>query len=509
MRYVPLVSLITSFRPCSISGNKAAKARNWSIPVVNHTWLEDCFIQWRNLSVGLEKYVAFPPGLDFSDHLGERGVQREVILDTLPDLIDEMTVERDEINSIGQGSIRRNGESSPQVAVKRSKARRVQGEGAMDRPESGHGMDADARSQPTGEQVVEDDHMQVDRPVVSCDSAANPERNRTGRSSGGTAEHTSPLRQPTHPPQRTHEGPSSAGNRRLRADPGTTEDAPSPTKRSAHDKSTVTGTPVMSPSKSRSTTPLRMESVLMPPKGTGKALRKSPQQSVIRTSPVKSNRKGGETRPESVSTELAPPLSSLAVDTTMDQEEGPARRTSRRSAANKASQRLRDEVMPDVVNFEKELRRGHMRAANLLKSERGEEKTDIAPKALMKGKKRASIQLTMEDVVSSDGEHERKKRRLSGTRTNDHFKGRDDDDRADITEASSQGSVEFLSNKGGTKVAKAKKPSSYRDSRQVEPVPHDSFFYLTGHSDKSVRILATQVTLDETEEKVWLKVHDS
>ena len=508
MRYVPLVSLITSFRPCSISGNKAIKARNWSIPVVNHTWLEDCFIQWKNLSVGLEKYVAFPPGLDFSDHLGERGVQREVILDTLPDLIDEMKFERGEINSIGQGSIRRNRESSPQVAVKRSKACRVQGEDAMDRPESGHRMDADAQSQPTGEQVVEDDHMQVDRPVVSCDSVANPERNRTGRSSGGTAEHTSPLRQPTHPPQRTHEGPSSAGNRRLRADPGITEDAPSPTKRSAYDKSTVTGTPVMSPSKSRSTTPLRMESVLMPPKGIGKALRKSPQQSVIRTSPVKSNRKGGETRPESVSTELAPPLSSPTADTAMDQEEGRSRRTSRRSAANKASQRLRDEVMPDVVNFEKELRRGHTRAANLLKSERGEEKADIAPKALMKGKKRASIQLTMEDVVS-DGEHERKKRRLSGTRANDYFKGHDDDNRADLTEASSQGSVEFLSNKGGTKVAKAKKPSSYRDSRQVEPVPHGSFCYLTGHSDKSVRILATQVTLDETEEKVWLKVDDS
>jgi hypothetical protein len=162
--------------------------------------------------------------------------------------------------------------------------------------------------------------------------------------------------------------------------------------------------------------------------------------------------------------------------------------------------------MPDVVNFEKELRRGHVRVASLLTSERGEEKTDTAPKVLTKGKKRASIQLTMEDVVSSDGEPERKKRRRDGAKVNDRSKERDDDDHADVTGASSQGSVEILSKKGGTKVAKAKKPPSFRDSRQVESTLHRLvLLYLTGHSDKSVRILATQVALDENEEKVWLK----
>ena len=462
MRYEPVVSLIASSRSCSISGNKATKARNWSIPVVNHTWLEDCFIQWKNLSVGLEKYVVFPPGLDFSNHLGERGIQRGAIFETLPDLIAEMILERDKINS---GSIRHDGEHSPHVAVKGPRARKVQGEDSMGRPETGHRMSVDAQPQPTDDHGVEDDHIQVDRPVASGDSVPNPERDRAGGLSGRTAEHTSPLRQPTHPPQRTHEGPSSAAKRRFRDDPGTTEDAPSPTKRSAYDKSTVTGTPVVSPSKSRATTPLRMESVLMPPKGTGEALRKSPQLSVIRTSPVKSNRKGGKARPESISAEFVPPFSSLTADATMDQEEGPSRRPSRRSAANKASQRLRDEVMPDVVNFEKELRRGHVRASNFLKSERGEERTDTVVKALTKGRKRASIRPTTEDAVS-DGEHERKKRRLGGAKADDRSKGHGDDDRTDITAgASSQGSVEFLSNKGGTKVAKAKEPCSYRDPR--------------------------------------------
>lgn len=54
---------------------------NWSIPVVNHLWLEDCFVQWRNLSVGAAKYIDFPPGVDFAQLLGERGVGRSVQLD--------------------------------------------------------------------------------------------------------------------------------------------------------------------------------------------------------------------------------------------------------------------------------------------------------------------------------------------------------------------------------------------------------------------------------------------
>ncbi len=54
-------------------GVKAVKARAWSLPVVNHTWLEDCFIQWRLLAPATEKYTIFPPDVDFSKLLGERG----------------------------------------------------------------------------------------------------------------------------------------------------------------------------------------------------------------------------------------------------------------------------------------------------------------------------------------------------------------------------------------------------------------------------------------------------
>ncbi|KAL0579150.1 regulator of Ty1 Transposition [Marasmius crinis-equi] len=60
------------------NGAKADRAYAWSIPVVNHLWLEDCFVQWRNLTVGVEKYIVHPKGLDFYSCLGKRGVSQAV-----------------------------------------------------------------------------------------------------------------------------------------------------------------------------------------------------------------------------------------------------------------------------------------------------------------------------------------------------------------------------------------------------------------------------------------------
>ncbi|TDL19364.1 hypothetical protein BD410DRAFT_792173 [Rickenella mellea] len=65
----------------SLQGEKTTKAREWSLPIVNHLWLEDCFIQWRNLTPANEKYIRFPQGMDFGKLLGERGVGRVVISD--------------------------------------------------------------------------------------------------------------------------------------------------------------------------------------------------------------------------------------------------------------------------------------------------------------------------------------------------------------------------------------------------------------------------------------------
>jgi len=179
----------------------------------------------------------------------------------------------------------------------------------------------------------------------------------------------------------------------------------------------------------------------------------------------------------------APPLSSFIADTTTDREEGPStKRTSRRSAANKATRRLREEVMPDVVNFEKEMRRGQVRAANFSpksERERGQEKTktDLLAKPLGKGRKRPSIQhaAAVEEDVSSDGEHEdehahKKRRRLSNTRSHhDRFEDHDDDGRTDVIGISSQGTAEIPSSKGGG--AKGTKLKRDSQSGQVESRP--------------------------------------
>ncbi|KAJ7178477.1 hypothetical protein C8R43DRAFT_1117863 [Mycena crocata] len=54
-----------------MGGIKTNKAQSWSIAVVNHTWLEDCFVQWRSLTPAVPKYIYFPPNLDFSPMLAD------------------------------------------------------------------------------------------------------------------------------------------------------------------------------------------------------------------------------------------------------------------------------------------------------------------------------------------------------------------------------------------------------------------------------------------------------
>ncbi|KAH0826410.1 hypothetical protein J3R83DRAFT_5383 [Lanmaoa asiatica] len=60
--------LVAGFQPSP----KTTRALSWSIPVVNHTWLEDCFVEWSALTVGLERYIVYPPGIDFGKMLMTR-----------------------------------------------------------------------------------------------------------------------------------------------------------------------------------------------------------------------------------------------------------------------------------------------------------------------------------------------------------------------------------------------------------------------------------------------------
>ncbi|KAJ7503101.1 BRCT domain-containing protein, partial [Mycena galericulata] len=60
------------------SGPKTDKAADWSITVVNHTWLEDCFLRWQSLTPALHRYISYPAGIDFANILGERGLGKDI-----------------------------------------------------------------------------------------------------------------------------------------------------------------------------------------------------------------------------------------------------------------------------------------------------------------------------------------------------------------------------------------------------------------------------------------------
>ncbi|KAF7297862.1 hypothetical protein HMN09_01007000 [Mycena chlorophos] len=55
------------------NGAKVQSAINFNVPVVNHIWLEDCFIQWKAVHLAAPKYVNYPSGIEISTLLGERG----------------------------------------------------------------------------------------------------------------------------------------------------------------------------------------------------------------------------------------------------------------------------------------------------------------------------------------------------------------------------------------------------------------------------------------------------
>lgn len=60
----------------SLGGTKVDRARAWEIPILNHTWLEDCFASWKNIPIGgiaNTKYSHFPRAVNFMEILGEKG----------------------------------------------------------------------------------------------------------------------------------------------------------------------------------------------------------------------------------------------------------------------------------------------------------------------------------------------------------------------------------------------------------------------------------------------------
>lgn len=57
----------------SEKGPKVSKARDWHLNIVNHQWLESCFINWRVVPISAE-HCDFPPGVSFMELIGTQGI---------------------------------------------------------------------------------------------------------------------------------------------------------------------------------------------------------------------------------------------------------------------------------------------------------------------------------------------------------------------------------------------------------------------------------------------------
>ena len=66
------------------SGNKVQHARLWDIPVINHTWVEDCFIGWQARTPTMPSYTSYDrggEGFTFASLVGTRTISPNIIAD--------------------------------------------------------------------------------------------------------------------------------------------------------------------------------------------------------------------------------------------------------------------------------------------------------------------------------------------------------------------------------------------------------------------------------------------
>jgi hypothetical protein len=61
----------------SINSDKVDRARVWGINVVNHFWLEDCFVKWENIGTGNPRYTDYPAGVNYMSSIGRAHLTEE------------------------------------------------------------------------------------------------------------------------------------------------------------------------------------------------------------------------------------------------------------------------------------------------------------------------------------------------------------------------------------------------------------------------------------------------
>ena len=369
----------------SKSGTKTDRASQWSIPVVNHTWLEDCFVNWRNLSVGHEKYVRFSPACDCSGFLGNKGMGRKVILDDA-----EQDVPTQDFG-VPTGSIR---EVEEAIAVDENDL----GTGSehpfvKDETEDVEMLDNDA---PDADVDIEMD-VPSDREPTASPSPSPQKRRRSGNSKHSVAEEKGSRRRTRSqvevvmPPRPDYSSPRR-------------ENTSTKVKKSVSRKLMASESPASSKKSSpvKVKTPMRKSVAAVEeeeeeeeePVSAKRALSKKGQKRKRDDSESEEEHE----RPEKPTPGPSKPKSTQATRTTQrhaqESSPPPARLADvplrgRRSAAQKADEKLKD-IMPDVINFQKQMKRGTV-VGEWEKAEREQDRADKRTKEKEKSKENARL----------------------------------------------------------------------------------------------------------------------
>ncbi|KZT58377.1 hypothetical protein CALCODRAFT_482469 [Calocera cornea HHB12733] len=368
---------------------KIARATEWHIPVVNHLWLEDCFVEWKEMPVSGEKYAM--RNVEWSGVLGDKRVVTVRVPKEMEDSDSETEAEGSPVKSGKSAVSTTSVQSTPtRKANGKSKAANVD-------------VDMDAEPQQP------EDEDEVDRLVTS-------ERFDTPI---GTSRSTArdPLFRPETPPRPdvpatsspTRAGGSSSSKRRATLSPDKSEPPPKRTRTSSRGSlQSKTIDPIVEiSSDSMDEMPVQKRAPKSPLQSKAKPTPRpvhapSPSDSDLPDDPMDGMeaepKKGPPSKPRPASTRTArpaPPSSALTEDDEISEavsaraalaskrrgkrpsspasgidlpaSDGPSSsafaNTSlesrpRRSAAVAAEKSLHD-AMEDANKFSKEMRRGH------------------------------------------------------------------------------------------------------------------------------------------------------
>jgi twin BRCT domain len=143
---------------CSLTGQKVTKASEWHIPIVNHFWLEDCYVRWQVLDRSEAAYRDFAPGVNLQKIVGGTHLDTD-LLKPWAKQAEEYTKRVGRQQRQGENFYGMNGEA--RASVRSSQARKQQLEEQDFADASKLALDEEAMQRIVDETVMPDKTMDV------------------------------------------------------------------------------------------------------------------------------------------------------------------------------------------------------------------------------------------------------------------------------------------------------------------------------------------------------------